>query len=151
MSFVTCENCDNFASKELSEAVGWNACGPCVTGEADTIDEYTDYFEKGSANLNPHRTTSPTRAARNKRRRENRSRQRAITGAKAKERLTLCGVSFTEHNNGYHLVIQGAARVIDFWPNSGKFHIRGTVAYGQGSVEDILRVLRMGPPQQPSN
>ena len=76
MSYVTCDNCDNFASKALSEAVGWNACGPCVTGEADTIDEYTDYFEKGGANLRPHGTSSPARAARNAQR-GTRSEERA--------------------------------------------------------------------------
>ncbi len=150
MSFVTCDNCDNFASKALSEAAGWNACGPCVTGEADTIDEYTDYFEKGSANLRPHGTTSPARAARNARRRKNRSQRRAEAGAQAKQRLVQCGVKFTEHNNGNHLVIQGTARVIDFWPNSEKFHIRDSDGYGQG-VEALLLVLRVGQQKQPSH
>ena len=42
--FVLCENCDNFASKELFEAVGWHACGACCFGEADALEDYQDRY-----------------------------------------------------------------------------------------------------------
>jgi len=35
---VLCDNCDNPASKELSQALHWTACAPCVWGEADSLD-----------------------------------------------------------------------------------------------------------------
>jgi hypothetical protein len=35
---VLCENCDNPADGELSQALSWTACAPCVWGEADSLD-----------------------------------------------------------------------------------------------------------------
>jgi len=38
---VLCDICDNPASRELSQKVGWTACAacaPCVWGEADSFD-----------------------------------------------------------------------------------------------------------------
>ena len=35
---VLCDNCDNPASRELSIALDWTACGPCATGEADSLN-----------------------------------------------------------------------------------------------------------------
>jgi hypothetical protein len=35
---VTCENCDNPASKSLSKEVGWIGCAPCITGESKSFD-----------------------------------------------------------------------------------------------------------------
>ena len=36
---VLCENCDNPASKDLSQSLYWTACAPCVWGEADSLDD----------------------------------------------------------------------------------------------------------------
>jgi hypothetical protein len=36
---VLCDNCDNPASYLLSLAVGWVGCAPCITGEADSLDD----------------------------------------------------------------------------------------------------------------
>jgi len=33
-----CDNCDTPASRELSIALSWTACAPCVSGEADSFD-----------------------------------------------------------------------------------------------------------------
>ncbi len=46
---VLCENCDNFASKQLYEAVGWHACAACCFGETAALAEYTDYYKPGEA------------------------------------------------------------------------------------------------------
>lgn len=39
---VVCDHCDTPADGELSLQVGWTGCGPCITGEADTLDP--DHF-----------------------------------------------------------------------------------------------------------
>ena len=35
---VTCDNCDTPASASISKHIGWTACAPCATGEADSFD-----------------------------------------------------------------------------------------------------------------
>jgi hypothetical protein len=35
---VICENCDAPASLSGSMAVGWTGCGPCIFGEANSLD-----------------------------------------------------------------------------------------------------------------
>lgn len=35
---VLCDNCDNPASASYSTACGWAGCGPCMSGEADSLD-----------------------------------------------------------------------------------------------------------------
>lgn len=35
---VLCDNCDTPASREMSLALSWTACGPCATGESDSFD-----------------------------------------------------------------------------------------------------------------
>lgn len=37
---IHCENCDNPAD-EVSIEVGWAGCGPCIWGEADSLDSAT--------------------------------------------------------------------------------------------------------------
>lgn len=50
-------------------------------------------------------------------------------------------VSFTKHNDGWHLVIRIAGRsVADFWPSTQKYKIRSTSQYGRG-VYRMLEVL----------
>lgn len=35
---VLCDNCNNPADKDLSKSLSWTCCGPCATGESDTLD-----------------------------------------------------------------------------------------------------------------
>lgn len=53
------------------------------------------------------------RAARQNRRAKNRQASAIILRDK--------GVPFTAHNNGAHLVVEGANCYIDFWPGTGKW------------------------------
>lgn len=46
--FEKCDNCSNLASLQLSQICGWNACGACCFGEADALQDYTDYFVHGA-------------------------------------------------------------------------------------------------------
>lgn len=39
--------------------------------------------------------------------------------------LDVCGLDFEIKNNGQHFVISGPKTVIDYWPGSGKFKVRG--------------------------
>lgn len=52
------------------------------------------------------------------------------------------GVTYTSHNNGYHVIIYTAAKTVDFWPTTGKFIIRGG-SQGRG-VNDLLKFLKRG-------
>lgn len=49
------------------------------------------------------------------------------------------GVEFESHNNGVHLVVRSAGKVIDFWPSTGKFIVRGGKT-GRG-VFNLLRTV----------
>jgi hypothetical protein len=37
-NLVVCDNCSTPADGELSLQVGWTGCGPCITGEAESLD-----------------------------------------------------------------------------------------------------------------
>jgi hypothetical protein len=43
---LLCDNCDTPASLSLSRALHWTACGPCATGEADSLDP-ADFIHVG--------------------------------------------------------------------------------------------------------
>jgi hypothetical protein len=36
--FVTCDICDTPADRDLSLALHWTGCAPCITGEAASLD-----------------------------------------------------------------------------------------------------------------
>lgn len=42
--------------------------------------------------------------------------------------LTKLGVGFTTHNNGTHLVVSHAGKVVDYWPSTGRWIERGADA-----------------------
>lgn len=44
--FVLCDVCGNPASKEYSTAMSWVGCGPCMTGESETLDP-ADFIHVG--------------------------------------------------------------------------------------------------------
>lgn len=46
-------------------------------------------------------------------------------------------IEFESKNNGLHLVVHGKYNLIDFWPSTGKFMVRGTEIVGRG-VKQVL-------------
>lgn len=51
------------------------------------------------------------------------------------------GVEFESKNWGNHLVVTGKNCVIDFWPSTGKFIVRG-VKHGRG-VRNLLKLCEV--------
>jgi hypothetical protein len=65
--------------------------------------------------------------------------------ASSTELLKARGVQFTDHNDGIHLVITHADRVVDFWPSTGKWIERAGSAKGRG-VHALLKLLEVRRP-----
>ena len=53
------------------------------------------------------------------------------------------GIKFESHNNGNHLIVKGERRLIDFWPSTGKFIVRGKNYHGRG-VRNLISLLTTG-------
>jgi hypothetical protein len=134
MQFVKCDNCDNLASAALSEAIGWNACGPCATGEAASLTEYMDYFEAGDGDEDEDWHLPPEDA------REESKLRRASNRENSAKILLERGISFTSHNKEAHLVVKHGKAVVDFWPGTGKYIFRKTNVRGRG-VFNLLNDL----------
>lgn len=71
---------------------------------------------------------------------------RAMKQQKKRDNLALStdilrqrGVAFESKNNGVHLIVSGGSMVIDFWPSTGKWIVRGGCS-GRG-VFPLLRIL----------
>jgi len=54
------------------------------------------------------------------------------------------GVQFESKNFGVHLIVRGNSKVVDFWPSTGKFIVRGGHT-GRG-VFKLLRVVEEKKP-----
>lgn len=55
----------------------------------------------------------------------------AYRRARPEERLREAGISYTEHNNGTHLVVPTDGTLVDFWPTTGRWIVRGgTCGFG---------------------
>lgn len=59
----------------------------------------------------------------------------------APEMLDKAGVSFTEHNNGAHLIIESHLGYTDFWPGTGKWKTRGTFAITGFGIKTLLEYI----------
>lgn len=160
MSLVKCDNCDNLASRELSEAIGWNACGPCATGEAGSLTEFLDHFEEGDGHtLKMSETEIAGREAADQwarqvedgggtpgfclppeDAREESKLRRASNRENSAKILLERGISFTSHNKEAHLVVKHGKAVVDFWPGTGKYIFRKTNVRGRG-VFNLLNDL----------
>ncbi|ENI4487205.1 hypothetical protein ABXZ88_003077 [Vibrio fluvialis] len=51
------------------------------------------------------------------------------------------GIEYKSNNGGNHLVVTGAGLVIDFWPSTGKFIIRGDKRHFRG-VRLLIKIAR---------
>lgn len=60
--------------------------------------------------------------------------------ASSTELLRERGVQFEQKNDGVHLIVRGAGKVVDFWPSTGKFIVRGGRT-GRG-VFNLLRIVQ---------
>jgi hypothetical protein len=69
-------------------------------------------------------------------RREKKAGNRASSTALLQER----GVQFESKNDGVHLIVRGNGAVVDFWPSTGKFIVRGGRT-GRG-VFKLLRIVQ---------
>lgn len=67
--------------------------------------------------------------------------KRASNRASSLERLKIAGIEFKVHNNGAHLVVYGPRGVVDFWPGTGRYIIRGSGDTGRG-VRAVLHFCR---------
>lgn len=54
------------------------------------------------------------------------------------------GIAFTVHNNGIHLVLAKGIEIIDFWPSSGLWWIRGTSNKRRGVKRLIAYMKQKG-------
>lgn len=71
--------------------------------------------------------------------------KRAVNRERSAQRLEDLGVTFSEHNNGAHLIIYGKLETIDFWPGTGLWRCRGgRQASGRG-IEALLTRLEVVP------
>jgi hypothetical protein len=55
--------------------------------------------------------------------------------------LDEAGVTYTVHNLGAHLIVDGPECVVDFWPGTGKWIVRAGGPTGRG-VLPLLKFLK---------
>lgn len=51
--------------------------------------------------------------------------KRASNREHSAKTLRTFGIEFTSHNYGAHLIVKCADEVVDFWPGTGKWFVRG--------------------------
>ena len=79
---------------------------------------------------------------------EQRKKERAESGYKkgqcfldyAREELPKHGITFTEHNDGYHSICTKGDLVADFWPSTGKYKLRHQNGYGRG-IQGLISAM----------
>ena len=67
--------------------------------------------------------------------------KRASNRTNSAQTLKTFGVEFTSHNLGAHLIIQCDKGVIDFWPGTGKWIIRGGPD-GKRGVMNLVKFVK---------
>jgi hypothetical protein len=67
--------------------------------------------------------------------------EKAVRRAESAAALERAGYSFSEHNNGLHLIIYRPYGTFDFWPSTGKWMQRGTKVKRHGLVH-LLAALK---------
>lgn len=66
-------------------------------------------------------------------------RKRARNRAYSALTLSELGVLFESRNDGAHLIVRGQSSVIDYWPGTGLWRERGSVATGRGIKSLVAR------------
>jgi len=73
--------------------------------------------------------------------------RRASNTEKSTQILVDRGVKFDSKNGGAHLIVYAdCGKVIDFWPSTGKFRVRGQKKF-QGGVFKLLKKYIKEPSQ----
>lgn len=54
--------------------------------------------------------------------------------------LTEHGVKFESKSTGVHLIVTHEGKVVDFWPGTGKYIVRGTGKSGRG-VFNLIKLV----------
>lgn len=67
--------------------------------------------------------------------------KRASNRQSSADLLTTSGIVFTSHNDGAHLIVEGATKYIDFWPGTGRWNCR-TGKKGFGVINLIQYVKK---------
>lgn len=70
-----------------------------------------------------------------------RQEKRADNRESSAEYLRQRGIPFVEKNLGAHLIVEGSAGFIDFWPGTGKWHSRcGKKGFGVRNLVAFIGV-----------
>lgn len=69
---------------------------------------------------------------------EKRARNREQSAALLEKR----GIAFETKNAGAHLIVRHNSKVVDFWPGTGKWIVRGAMARKGRGVFKLLRFLQ---------
>jgi len=70
--------------------------------------------------------------------------RRAFNRESSAQQLTARGFVFVSNNGGAHLVVTHGAKVVDFWPGTGKYIPRGFGKPGRG-VFNLIKLLLVKP------
>lgn len=57
--------------------------------------------------------------------------------------LTEAGIAYTTANDGVHLIVRNGRFVVDFWPGTGKWRVRGLPHYNRG-VDALIKAISKG-------
>jgi hypothetical protein len=70
------------------------------------------------------------------------TKKRAANRESSAQMLRDRDISFSQHNDGAHLIVYGKFATFDFWPGTGKWVRRPTKNYKRGVVGLIKEVLQ---------
>jgi len=74
--------------------------------------------------------------------REEKQKKKRSNMAASTAMLTGAGVPFQSHNSGVHLVLSKGEELIDFWPSTGLWWVRGTSNKRRGIQKLIQHMKR---------
>ena len=72
--------------------------------------------------------------------------KRAKNRETSRKRLEEAGIEFEVKNDGAHLIVTGNGRTIDFWPGTGKYHVRNSPKKGRG-VKGVIALCGKRQPK----
>ncbi|HEJ4320006.1 hypothetical protein PIGHUM_04436 [Pigmentiphaga humi] len=78
---------------------------------------------------------------------EESQRRRSSNRESSSRLLTEAGISFESKNEGSHLIVSGQGAVVDFWPGTGLWIVRGSKERRRGVRQLITRLGGRWPVQ----
>lgn len=72
--------------------------------------------------------------------------KRASNREASARNLAAAGIPFESKNNGAHLIVSAPGLVVDFWPGTGLWAVRGTNERRRGVRQLITRLRGSHPP-----